>query len=49
MGWEAHAAVARLLDEPDEHRTAARAIVERMAADLKDDDLRAGLLQRARP
>lgn len=37
------------MNEPDEHRAAARAIVERVAADLKDDDLRAGLLQRARP
>jgi len=49
VGWEAHAALARLQDEPDEHRTAARAIAERMVADLKDDDLRGGLLQLARP
>jgi len=49
VGWEAHAALARLVNEPDEHRAAARAIVERVAADLKDDDLRAGLLQQARP
>jgi hypothetical protein len=49
VGWEAHAAVARLADEPDEHRAAARAIVEHMTADLTDDALRAGLLERAKP
>jgi tetratricopeptide (TPR) repeat protein len=46
VGWEAHAALSRLVDEPDEHRVAARAILERMAADLKDDDLRDRLLER---
>jgi class 3 adenylate cyclase/tetratricopeptide (TPR) repeat protein len=49
VGWEAHAALARLLDERDEHRAAARAILERVAADLNDDGLRDGLRQRARP
>ncbi|MBV8219241.1 MAG: hypothetical protein JO325_12315, partial [Solirubrobacterales bacterium] len=49
VGWEAHAAMARLVDEPHEHRATARAIVERVAAELKDDDLRAGLLELARP
>jgi hypothetical protein len=49
VGWEAHAALARLLDERDEHRAAARAILERVAADLNDDGLRDGLRQWARP
>jgi hypothetical protein len=45
--WEAHAALARLGNEPDEHRAATEAIVERMAADLTDDALRASLRERA--
>jgi predicted ATPase len=49
VGWEAHAGLARLLDEPNEHRAAARAILKRVAADLKEDDLRDELWQRARP
>jgi tetratricopeptide (TPR) repeat protein len=49
VGWEAHAALARLLDGPDQELAAARAIVERVADDLKDDDLRRGLLQQVRP
>jgi predicted ATPase len=49
VGWEAHAAIARLLDEHDEHRTAARAILERVAAGLTDDDVRDGLRQWATP
>jgi class 3 adenylate cyclase len=49
VGWETHAALARLVDEPDEHRAAADAILKRVAADLTDDDLRDGLRQWARP
>jgi ATP/maltotriose-dependent transcriptional regulator MalT len=48
VGWEAHAALARSPGEHDEHAT-ARAILERIADDLKDDDLRDGLRQWARP
>jgi class 3 adenylate cyclase len=45
-GWEAHAALARMLrasgepDEAEEHAAAAQAIVERMTASLKDDSQR---------
>ena len=49
VGWETHAALARLVDEPDEHRETADAILKRVAADLTDDDLRDGLRQWARP
>jgi predicted ATPase/class 3 adenylate cyclase len=49
VGWEAHAAMARLLDEHNEHRAAARAIVERVAGTLNDDELRDGLRLRAFP
>ena len=49
VGWETHAALARLVDEADEHRAAADAILKRVAADLTDDDLRDGLRQWARP
>jgi DNA-binding SARP family transcriptional activator len=48
-GWEAHAALARLADEPDEHLAAATAIVELMTAGLKDDGAGALLRQRATP
>jgi class 3 adenylate cyclase len=49
VGWETHAALARLVDEPDEHRAAADAILKRVVADLMDDDLRDGLREWARP
>ena len=45
---EAHAALARLADEPDEHLAAAAAIVELMTAGLKDDATGALLRQRAK-
>jgi DNA-binding SARP family transcriptional activator len=48
-GWEAHAALARVADEPDEHLAAAAAIVELMTAGLKDDAIGALLRQRAKP
>jgi class 3 adenylate cyclase len=47
-GWEAHAALARLTDDGDGQRAAARAIVERAAADLSDGPLRDALRARAR-
>ena len=47
-GWEAHAALARLADEPDEHLAAGAAIVELMTAGLKDDALGALLRRRAK-
>lgn len=47
-GWEAHAALARLADEPDSHLAAAAAIVELMTAGLKDDAIGALLRQRAK-
>ena len=46
---ETHAALARLGDEPDEHRAAADAILKRVVADLTDSDVRDGLRQWARP
>jgi hypothetical protein len=49
VGWETHAALSRLVDEPDEHRAAADEILNRVAADLTDDDLRDGLREWARP
>ena len=42
-GWESHTALARLGVEPDRHRAAAEAIIDRMTAGLSDDALRAGL------
>ncbi len=45
--WEAHAALARLPDEPGEHLAVAAAIVELMTAGLKDDAIGALLRQRA--
>ena len=47
-GWEAHAALARLADEPDEHLATAAAIVERMTAALKDNGIGARLRERAK-
>ena len=46
--WEAHAALARLADEPDEHLAAAGAIVERITAGLNDDGMGALLRERAK-
>ena len=46
-GWEAHAALARLADEPDKHLAAAAAIVDLMTAGLKNDAIGALLRQRA--
>jgi tetratricopeptide (TPR) repeat protein len=48
-GWEAHLALARLVEDPSGHLTAAEAIVERIAADVKDEGLRDGLRKRAQP
>jgi tetratricopeptide (TPR) repeat protein len=45
--WEAHAALARIVDGPDEHRAAAEGILERVTAGLKDEALRDGLRERA--
>jgi class 3 adenylate cyclase len=42
-GWEAHTRLAHLGVEPDGHRAAAEAIIDRMTADLSDDALRSGL------
>jgi class 3 adenylate cyclase/tetratricopeptide (TPR) repeat protein len=47
-GWEAHAALARLADEPDEHLAAAAAIIELMTAGLKDDAIGALMRRRAK-
>ncbi len=47
-GWEAHAALARLDDDPLNHLRAAEAIVERIAAGLTDEALRTGLRTVAR-
>jgi tetratricopeptide (TPR) repeat protein len=44
---EAHLGLARLADEPGEHVAAAETIIERIAADLTDDVLRASLRARA--
>ena len=44
---EAHLGLARLADEPGEHVAAAETIIERIAADLTDDALRASLRARA--
>jgi class 3 adenylate cyclase len=46
-GWEAHAALARLAEDPAEHLTTARALVERMAASLKDDSMRVHFREQA--
>jgi class 3 adenylate cyclase len=48
-GWEAHSALARLGVEAGGHRAAAEAIMDRMAANLSDDALRAGLRALAQP
>jgi hypothetical protein len=47
--WEAHAALARVADEPEEHRAAAEGILERVAAGLKDEALRDRLREQAIP
>jgi DNA-binding SARP family transcriptional activator len=47
-GWEAHAALVRLADEPDEHLAAAGAVVELMTVGLKDDAMGALLRRRAK-
>jgi len=44
---EAHLGLARLADEPAEHVSTAQTIIERIAADLTDDALRASLRARA--
>ena len=48
-GWEAHLALARLVEDPTGHLTAAEAILERIAADVKDEALRDSLRKRAQP
>jgi tetratricopeptide (TPR) repeat protein len=51
-GWEAHAALARVAGvagEADCHAAAAEAILERMAANLKDEALRDRLHERIKP
>ena len=48
-GWEAHLALARLVEDPTAHLTAAEAILERIAADVKDEALRDSLRKRAQP
>ena len=41
--WEAHSRLARLGVDPDGHRAAAEASIDRMTADLSADALRSGL------
>ena len=48
-GWEAHASVAPLSGHPDEHYAAAGAIVERIAAQVRDEPLRRSLREWAKP
>ena len=46
-GWEAHLALARLVEDPTVHLTAAETIVERILAGVKDATLRDSLRERA--
>ena len=46
-GWEAHAALARLEHDPDEHLAAAAAIIERMTVGLENDGAGIFLHERA--
>jgi class 3 adenylate cyclase/tetratricopeptide (TPR) repeat protein len=48
-GWEAHASMAELSEDPDEHLAAAETIVEGIAAGVKDEALRRCLRERAKP
>ena len=48
-GWEAHLALARLVEDPTAHLTAAETILDRIAADVKDEALRDSLRTRAQP
>ena len=48
-GWEAHLALARLVEDPPVHLTAAETIVERILAGVKDATLRDSLRERATP
>jgi predicted ATPase/class 3 adenylate cyclase len=48
-GWEAHLALARLVEDPGAHLTAAETIVERIAVEVKDESLRDSLRRRTKP